>query len=202
MSRERSSHANRSTGSLSSLSQTNRDRRAPHSYRKGACAIEASHDSINSSLPRRVVRIPGRLPAVLETPSRRSSSPEPPQERQSKVTIYLNGARVDAPFSMERTFDSSPARSSPNKNAPKPVNFYYSAPSARSVYLVGDFNRWHPTSTPMQRRPDGWWFGQVELAQGHHRYRFLVDGRPVLDPRATGVALNELNEEVSLVAVS
>jgi 1,4-alpha-glucan branching enzyme len=39
----------------------------------------------------------------------------------------------------------------------------------------------------MQRRDDGWWFIQVMLIHGHHQYRFLVDGKPVLDPRAAGV---------------
>jgi hypothetical protein len=32
-----------------------------------------------------------------------------------------------------------------------------------------------------------WWFLQVELSHGHHEYRFLVDGKPVLDPHAAGV---------------
>jgi 1,4-alpha-glucan branching enzyme len=84
----------------------------------------------------------------------------------------------------------------------KPVNFYFTAPSAQSVCLVGDFNGWNPTSHPMRRRVDGWWFIEVQLRHGHHRYRFLVDGDPALDPRSTGIARNEHNERVSLVAVS
>jgi 1,4-alpha-glucan branching enzyme len=84
----------------------------------------------------------------------------------------------------------------------KPVNFYYSAPSAQSVYLVGDFNWWNPTSHPMRRRVDGWWYIEAPLRHGHHRYRFLVDGNPVLDPQSTGAARDEQNEPVSLMAVS
>jgi len=84
----------------------------------------------------------------------------------------------------------------------KPVNFYCAAPKARSVNLTGDFNEWDASSLPMKRRPDGWWFLQVPLTHGHHQYQFLVDGRPMLDPRATGVGHNENDEEVSLVAVS
>ncbi len=53
----------------------------------------------------------------------------------------------------------------------------------------------------MQRRDDGWWFIQIMLPHGHHQYRFLVDGMPVLDPRAMGKGRNLLNEEVSVVAV-
>ena len=88
------------------------------------------------------------------------------------------------------------------RNTAKPVNFYCSAPMATSVVLVGDFNNWDATSHPMQRRVDGFWFLQVQLTHGHHRYQFLVDGNPVLDPRGTGIARNERNEQVSLIAVS
>jgi 1,4-alpha-glucan branching enzyme len=84
----------------------------------------------------------------------------------------------------------------------KPINFYCDAPRAQAVQLVGDFNEWDPTSHPMERRVDGWWFLQVSLTHGHHQYRFLVDGKPMLDPHATGVAHDERDEEVSLVAVS
>src|SRR6476659_2379573 len=87
-------------------------------------------------------------------------------------------------------------------NTTKPVNFYCAAPNAASVFLVGEFNNWDPSSHPMQRRVDGYWFLQVQLTHGHHRYRFLVDGQSVLDPRGTGFARNDRNEQVSLIAVS
>jgi len=81
----------------------------------------------------------------------------------------------------------------------RPVNFYCRASQAQSVQVAGDFNHWNPF--PMQRRDDGWWFIQIMLAHGHHQYCFLVDGKPVLDPRAMGKGRNQLNEEVSVVAV-
>ena len=84
----------------------------------------------------------------------------------------------------------------------KSVTFYCAAPNANSVCLVGDFNRWNPASHPMRRRVDGWWFIEVQLTHGHHRYRFLVDDKPVLDPQGTGIARNERNEQVSRLAVS
>ena len=88
------------------------------------------------------------------------------------------------------------------KNMTKPVNFYCAAPGAKFVNLVGDFNDWDPAAHPMERRVDGWWFLQVLLTHGHHQYRFLVDGKSMLDPRAAGITHNERDEEVSLVAVS
>jgi len=54
----------------------------------------------------------------------------------------------------------------------------------------------------MTRSVDGWWLAQVELPHGHHQYRFLVDGIPMLDPQATGIVRDDHDERVSLIAVS
>jgi 1,4-alpha-glucan branching enzyme len=97
--------------------------------------------------------------------------------------------------------DSSGIRYSARSTA-KPINFYCNAPGARAVHLVADFNQWNATAHPMRQQVDGWWFLQVMVTHGHHRYRFLVDGQPVLDPRAAGTASDDLQGEVSLVAVS
>src|SRR5512140_3445884 len=74
------------------------------------------------------------------------------------------------------------------KRVSKPVNFACWAPGARQVSLIGDFNDWQPTATPMKKQPDGAWTVQVSLSHGHHRYLFLVDDQAQLDPRAQGVA--------------
>ena len=84
----------------------------------------------------------------------------------------------------------------------KPVNFVCNAPDARHVSLVGDFNDWDATAYPMKRQPDGAWLIQIPLNHGHHHYQFLVDGKPILDPRAQGEARKEENGKVSLLAVS
>jgi len=81
------------------------------------------------------------------------------------------------------------------------VKFCCQAPEARGVCLIGNFNRWEPGAHPMTRSPDGSWQVDVRLDRGNHHYQFLVDGEPVLDPRATGVARNGRNESVSLLAL-
>jgi 1,4-alpha-glucan branching enzyme len=85
-------------------------------------------------------------------------------------------------------------------NSLRPISFYCAAPTAKAVHITGDFNRW--TRVPMDHRADGWWYVQITLCHGHHQYRFIVDGIPVLDPTASGVGRDEHGEEVSLVAVS
>ena len=84
----------------------------------------------------------------------------------------------------------------------KPINFTCIAPEAKRVTLVGDFNDWDPNAHPLKRRVDGSWTVQVPIGHGHHHYQFLVDGKPTLDPNAQGIARNEQNEKVSLLAVS
>src|SRR5213075_796293 len=104
------------------------------------------------------------------------------------------------------TMRSSQSSSSHNRysarNMSKPINFFCVAPEAETVTVVGDFNDWRSNHHPMQRQADGSWHLLIPLHHGHHHYQFLVDGKPVLDPRAMGVARNEKNERVSLLAVS
>ncbi|MBL9129295.1 MAG: isoamylase early set domain-containing protein [Verrucomicrobiales bacterium] len=88
------------------------------------------------------------------------------------------------------------------KKMRKPVNFFCTAPDAREVAVVGDFNAWDPRANAMKQGPDGGWHAQVPLHHGHHRYAFLVDGSLRLDPRAQGVALSDTRQRVSLMSVS
>jgi len=57
-------------------------------------------------------------------------------------------------------------------------------------------------TVPVVWPQDPFTIAQVQLCHGHHQYRFLVDGKPMLDPHATGVTRDEQGEQVSLVAVS
>ena len=84
----------------------------------------------------------------------------------------------------------------------KPVPFVCHAHEARTVSIVGDFNDWDPTTHPLKRQHDGAWRIELPLCHGHHHYLFVIDGTPALDPSAQGVARNEQNEKVSLIAVS
>ena len=117
----------------------------------------------------------------------RTLIPEP-RENMTNPICEPSPSRTTSPYSAGRTRHH--------------VNFFCRAPDAKQVCLVGDFNQWQSTANPMQRMPDGCWLASLELTHGHHRYLFLVDGRPVLDPRANGFVRNDRNERVSLIAVS
>jgi len=101
--------------------------------------------------------------------------------------------------------ESNPIGASPPYSAKRNLHhvaFRCDAPQAKEVRVVGDFNGWNPSATPMARQPDGQWMVSLELTHGYHEYLFLVDGKPALDPNATGKTRNALYERVSLLAVS
>jgi hypothetical protein len=57
------------------------------------------------------------------------------------------------------------------------VKFVFVAPQAAKVSLVGDFNGWDATKTPMVRAPhSGLWTVTLPLTAGRHLYSFVVDG--------------------------
>ena len=50
------------------------------------------------------------------------------------------------------------------------------AGSARRVHLVGDFNNWSATATPMKKLKDGSFTVVIDLPQGEeYQYRYLID---------------------------
>src|SRR5688500_1374340 len=70
------------------------------------------------------------------------------------------------------------------------VEFVVLAPGATTVNLVGDFNEWSTTATPLRAAErDGVWSVKVPLPPGRHVYAFVVDGERWMpdpsSPRAT-----------------
>jgi hypothetical protein len=65
------------------------------------------------------------------------------------------------------------------------VIFTLRAPGAGDVYIVGDFNNWNPTVEPMEREDDVFEIS-LFLVPGTYRYKFVVDGRWIVDPENPG----------------
>lgn len=67
----------------------------------------------------------------------------------------------------------------------KAVTLSFYAPSAKTVSLAGDFNKWSSEKGRMKREADGTWTLEVPLKPGVYHYMFVVDGDDwVTDPRA------------------
>jgi hypothetical protein len=95
---------------------------------------------------------------------------------------------------------ATPARQASGARA---IQFVVLAPQASSVALVGDFNDWDHTATPMTRAEgNGLWSVTVPLAPGQYRYSFLVDGtRWQTDPEAPRALGDDFGRPNSVVTV-
>jgi len=73
-----------------------------------------------------------------------------------------------------------------SKTADTVVKFVYVNPQASNVYVVGDFNGWDTTKTPLVRSAanGGVWTVALPLTVGRHTYAFVVDGAWSADPYA------------------
>ena len=63
--------------------------------------------------------------------------------------------------------------------------FFFRAPEANSVQLVGDFTHWQSQPINLMKQANGVWKTSVALAAGTYHYRFLVDGTWCDDPQCT-----------------
>lgn len=88
-------------------------------------------------------------------------------------------------------------------DAAEVVQFVLVAPGAAQVTLVGDFNDWDTTATPMRTVPgNGVWTVTVPLDAGRYRYSFVVDGTTwVQDPSAPAALEDDFGRPNSVVTV-
>ena len=86
---------------------------------------------------------------------------------------------------------------------PVAVQFVLDAAAAKSVALVGDFNGWDGSATPLVRdSASGAWSVVAAVPPGRHVYAFLVDGTVwTLDPRAPKAKDSDYGTEQSVVIV-
>jgi hypothetical protein len=82
------------------------------------------------------------------------------------------------------------------------MRFALVAPGATNVSIVGDFNNWNPSATPLRVTHDGrTWLVEMPLSAGRHVYAFVVDGDLVADPSAPRVVDHDFGSQNSVVLV-
>ena len=82
------------------------------------------------------------------------------------------------------------------------VQFAVSAPSAKRVSLVGDFNGWNPRAVPMRRGGAGdMWVVNVRLQPGRHVFAFSIDGALRADSAAPRAVEDDFGVPGSVVVV-
>ena len=75
--------------------------------------------------------------------------------------------------------------------------------NAQQVVVVGEFNNWDPSATPMKRKKDGTFSVAVNLESGkQYRYKYYLDGeRWENDPQADAQTPNIFGTQDSVLAV-
>jgi len=115
------------------------------------------------------------------------------------AAVVLAGSRIAAPGETSGLQGAGEAAESM-----RPTQFVLVAPQAASVTVVGDFNDWNPSATPLASANGGgggvWWV-TVPLPPGRYRYAFVVDGTTWLaDPEASAVE-HEFGRPSSVVTI-
>jgi len=75
------------------------------------------------------------------------------------------------------------------------IKFEFSAPEAKEVSLVGNFNQWNSQANPMKKDKKGIWKVTLSLAPGRYEYRFVADGNWENDPSCSCCVANEFGGE-------
>jgi hypothetical protein len=81
------------------------------------------------------------------------------------------------------------------------VRFSVSAPSAKRVSLVGDFDDWDPSAVPMRRGSTDLWIVDLELPPGRHVFAFSIDGGLHADSAAPRAVEDDFGVPSSVIVV-
>jgi 1,4-alpha-glucan branching enzyme len=82
------------------------------------------------------------------------------------------------------------------------VTFYLpESAEVRTAYVVGDFNQWDKSATPMEQLKDGRWKAELKLDAGkEYQFRYFINGSQWLnDDEADGFVAHPYGGENSVV---
>lgn len=88
----------------------------------------------------------------------------------------------------------------------KSARVTFTAPAVEnvdSVHVVGDFNEWDRSATPLQKRKDGRFSGTVSLEAGReYRFKYLLgDDQWINDDEADKYVTNDYGGDDSVIEV-
>lgn len=129
------------------------------------------------------------------------SRPERPEH--AATTLGRRATEAPAPITSVPGAQLAAADARRLEEAPRVTQFVVDLPGAEQVSLVGDFNGWDPTATPLVRHPaSGRWTVAVPLTPGRHRYAYMVnDSVWTLDPTAPRAVDPDFGSPSSVIVV-
>jgi len=88
------------------------------------------------------------------------------------------------------------------RNKLKVYTFSLSAPEAKEIYVVGDFNNWKADgSSRFEQLPDGRWEKRIALKPGTYKYKFIIDGEWHRDRNNSKTISNTFGSADSILAI-
>jgi thiol-disulfide isomerase/thioredoxin len=125
-----------------------------------------------------------------------------PVERQDHIRqLILNGEFDQATALMEES-QTQISNFVDAKIRVMDIEFSFSAPDAKEVFLAGSFNGWNPAVDTLTKQGNGIWTITKTLSTGIHCYKFVADGKWFTDPLNTKKYYNGHGDENSVVVVS
>ena len=99
---------------------------------------------------------------------------------------------------VDRRVETRPRRPVSSADALIPVRFEYRDRAARYVSVAGEFNGWNAVNHQLSLEKVGLWSAELRIPAGEYAYKFVVDGRWLLDPAnpATKVVAGAANSLV------
>ena len=81
------------------------------------------------------------------------------------------------------------------------VEFSFFGPGAQGVFLLGDFNHWDQSASPMRCSDGGWWRCRLRLRPGSYQFKYFADGQWYVDYASFGVEQGPWGHSNSVVLV-
>lgn len=80
------------------------------------------------------------------------------------------------------------------------IGFMYRNSKPKTVYLIGDFNKWNKTANLMEKDKNHKWTTMLKLRPGKYNYCFLVNDKWTKDPNNKKTAVYK-GKKVSVLTV-
>jgi len=147
---------------------------------KGISVIQFAKDSIGAAdytaLGQEILRLDG----ALEFEQAMASTAPAAQVEVSPATATSSQVEPAPPDAVIAAMAQNVTEST--GTAPRETSFNISAPNAKEIYVVGDFNQWKINDeSRLARLEGGNWEKRQLLAPGKYKYKFIVDGEWVVD---------------------
>jgi len=77
----------------------------------------------------------------------------------------------------------------------------FTDPAARSVSVVGDFNHWDASATPLSKTANGAWITTLKLKPARYEYAFEVDGKRMVTDKAARTSRDQFDGQTSILSL-